>query len=100
MYKILFLMVLVSNATAEECRSSAVVRQFNKLHGFSRNPPGYVVDHKCPISVGGLDIVENMQYQTIADAKLKDKFERTPSGIAMFCNSSNSKPYRTVFNCK
>lgn len=100
MFKILMILALVGNAQAEECRSSSVVRQFNKLHGFSKNPPGYVVDHRCAIAVGGLDIIENMQYQTIAEAKLKDKIERTPSGIAMYCNSSNSKPYRTVFNCK
>jgi len=37
---------------------------------------GYVVDHKTPLACGGADSPENMQWQTSAEAKLKDRTER------------------------
>lgn len=38
---------------------------------------GYVVDHKIPLECGGPDSSSNMQWQTTADAKQKDKTERS-----------------------
>lgn len=38
--------------------------------------PGYVVDHVNPLECGGADAPSNMQWQTIADGKAKDKTER------------------------
>lgn len=38
--------------------------------------PGYVIDHVRPLECGGADAPENMQWQTIADGKAKDKTER------------------------
>jgi len=38
--------------------------------------PGYVIDHIDPLECGGADAPSNMQWQTIADAKAKDKTER------------------------
>lgn len=40
--------------------------------------PGYVKDHIIPLCLVGAkgDIVENLQWQTIADAKRKDRDER------------------------
>ena len=38
--------------------------------------PGYVVDHIIPLACGGLDHPSNMQWQTAADAKEKDRWER------------------------
>src|SRR4051812_8828732 len=38
--------------------------------------PGYVVDHIKPLCAGGADHPKNMQWQTIADAKVKDREER------------------------
>lgn len=38
--------------------------------------PGYVVDHIEPLCAGGADTAGNMQWQTIAEGKLKDKAER------------------------
>lgn len=38
--------------------------------------PGYVVDHIVPLCAGGVDNPTNMQWQTVADSKLKDKLER------------------------
>lgn len=37
--------------------------------------PGYVVDHVRPLACGGIDAPENMQWQTIAEGKLKDRRE-------------------------
>jgi len=38
--------------------------------------PGYVVDHVQALECGGADSPSNMQWQTIADGKAKDKTER------------------------
>ncbi len=37
---------------------------------------GYVIDHVKPLACGGADAAENMQWQTIAEGKAKDKWER------------------------
>lgn len=38
--------------------------------------PGYVVDHIEPLCAGGPDHPSNMQWQTVAEAKKKDRLER------------------------
>ncbi len=38
--------------------------------------PGYVIDHIRPLACGGADAPANMAWQTTADAKAKDKWER------------------------
>ena len=37
--------------------------------------PGYVIDHVKPLKRGGVDDPSNMQWQTKAEAKAKDKTE-------------------------
>ena len=37
--------------------------------------PGYVVDHVKPLKRGGADRPSNMQWQTVAEAKAKDRLE-------------------------
>jgi len=37
--------------------------------------PGYVIDHVIPLKRGGTDEPVNMQWQTTAAAKAKDKYE-------------------------
>jgi len=37
--------------------------------------PGYVIDHIKPLKRGGKDESANMQWQTIDDAKLKDRWK-------------------------
>jgi 5-methylcytosine-specific restriction endonuclease McrA len=37
---------------------------------------GYVIDHIKPLACGGADAPSNMQWQTVAAAKAKDKWER------------------------
>jgi len=43
-----------------------------KTYGSCR---GYVVDHVMPLKRGGADAPSNMQWQTKADAKAKDRWE-------------------------
>lgn len=38
---------------------------------------GYVIDHIRPLACGGVDAPTNMQWQTAAEGKAKDKWERT-----------------------
>jgi hypothetical protein len=37
--------------------------------------PGYLVDHIVPLKRGGADEPGNMQWQTVAEAKAKDRIE-------------------------
>lgn len=37
---------------------------------------GYVIDHVRPLACGGDDKPLNMQWQTVAEGKAKDKWER------------------------
>ena len=46
----------------------------------SRTCPGYVVDHVKPLVCGGADSPSNMQCQTTAQGKAKDKTERKGCG--------------------
>jgi hypothetical protein len=45
-----------------------------------RRMPGYIKDHIRALDCGGPDAVSNMQWQTVADAKAKDKWERKSCG--------------------
>jgi hypothetical protein len=38
--------------------------------------PGYVIDRVIPIACGGAEDPENMQWQTLAEAREKDRWER------------------------
>jgi hypothetical protein len=42
--------------------------------------PGYIKDHVVPRACGGPDAVANLQWQTKAAAKAKDKWERKGCG--------------------
>jgi hypothetical protein len=63
-------------------RNPAVGRAFERTHpcpstGRTSGPcPGYVRDHVIPLACGGPDSPSNLQWQTTADAKAKDRWER------------------------
>jgi hypothetical protein len=62
-------------------RSATAKHDFQKAHPCpstgktSGGCPGYVVDHVVPLKRGGADAPSNMQWQTKAAAKAKDKIE-------------------------
>lgn len=74
------------------CASAKIARSTTARHAFvkanacpateqNRLPcPGYVIDHIKALACGGDDAPHNMQWQTIADAKAKDKWERKECG--------------------
>lgn len=61
-------------------RSADAKRQFEKQSGHLNGWPGHVVDHIGPLACGGADSPSNMQWQTTAEGKAKDKVERTGCG--------------------
>jgi hypothetical protein len=56
-------------------RSSAAKNEFMRKTGYPHGRKGYVVDHIRPLKKGGCDCPSNMQWQTIEQAKAKDKWE-------------------------
>jgi hypothetical protein len=69
------------SASAKQPRLASVKREFQLTHPCpatgrtSGACPGYVKDHVVPLACGGPDAPSNMQWQTRADAKAKDKWE-------------------------
>jgi hypothetical protein len=67
---------------AREYRSREVAREFQREHPCpstgktSGACPGYRKDHIKPLACGGPDAVSNLQWQTIAAARAKDRWER------------------------
>jgi hypothetical protein len=57
-------------------RSAAARHAFARQTGHPNGRPGYVIDHIKPLACGGADAPSNMQWQTVAAAKAKDKVER------------------------
>lgn len=56
-------------------RSSSATNKFKQQTGYPNGRPGYIIDHIIPLKRGGADSPENMQWQTIEEAKAKDKIE-------------------------
>jgi len=56
-------------------RSKKSKQEFERLTGYPHGRPGYVVDHVVALKHGGVDCPCNMQWQTVEDAKAKDKWE-------------------------
>lgn len=67
-------------------RNHTAVAQFKRLNpcpanGARSGPcPGYVVDHVIPLCHCGADEPSNMQWQTVEEAKVKDRWERRICG--------------------
>jgi len=73
----------VTTAKPRIKRSPMARRQFESSHPCpstgvrSGACPGYVVDHVVPLACGGADAPHNMQWQTKAAGKAKDRWERS-----------------------
>lgn len=71
----------IGTAHATEHRSQAVLHAFQRAHPCPSTGrttgacPGWVKDHVVPLACGGRDAVANLQWQTTAAAKAKDKWE-------------------------
>lgn len=63
-------------------RSSQAKREFRKTEPCPATGettgacPGYVIDHVVALACGGEDDPSNMQWQTVAEAKAKDRWEQ------------------------
>ena len=57
-------------------RNNQARHAFMVRTGYPHGRQGYVVDHIVPLACGGADAPSNMQWQPVADAKVKDKVER------------------------
>lgn len=66
----------VRRANAYLKRSAAARSAFMRQTGYPHGRPGYIVDHIVPLACGGADAPSNMQWQTVAEAKAKDRVER------------------------
>ena len=77
-----FCLSLATPIEARIKRSQSAKVEFKREHpcpstGKAKGPcKGYVIDHINPLACGGPDVPSNMQWQTVADAKAKDKWER------------------------
>ena len=67
--------LLERDANGKIARSAAAKRAFMRKTGHPNGWPGHVVDHVVPLKRGGSDTAANMQWQTVEEAKAKDKWE-------------------------
>lgn len=73
---------LVLPSEARTKRSQSAKAEFKRQQpcpstGASRGPcSGWVIDHIKALACDGADHPSNMQWQTVADARAKDKWER------------------------
>lgn len=76
----------ITPAEARIKRSQSAKVEFKQQHpcpasGARKGPcKGYVIDHVKALACGGADAPGNMQWQTIAEGKAKDKWERRGCG--------------------
>ena len=76
------LMLAIATAPAAKIKRSAkAVAMFKQAHhcpstGLPRGRcPGWIVDHIVALKRGGADLPCNMQWQTVIEAKSKDRWE-------------------------
>jgi hypothetical protein len=78
---LLVLSLLLAVGVEAASRSAAAKAEFQRAQpcpatGQARGKcPGYVIDHVQPLCAGGADAPGNMQWQSMANAKAKDREE-------------------------
>ena len=78
---LLIALVVLTTSNVEAKRAGSAKAEFQRMNhcpatGERRGRcPGYVIDHVQPLCAGGRDRPGNMQWQTSADAKVKDRIE-------------------------
>jgi uncharacterized membrane protein len=88
---------MTANAEAGQARSQQAINGFKSqqpcpVTGNSSGPcPGYIIDHKTALACGGEDAPSNMQWQTVAEAKAKDKWERKDCSTGELIDARYSK---------
>jgi hypothetical protein len=76
------LLLFALTCSARTHRSAKVRRDFQRISPCpstgqrSGTCPGYIKDHIKPLCAGGPDAISNMQWQSVAAAKVKDRWER------------------------
>jgi hypothetical protein len=76
------LLAMPLTAEARQARSQVAKNIFKAGHPCPSNGnrrgscPGYVIDHVVALACGGADAPYNMQWQSIAEGKAKDGWER------------------------
>jgi hypothetical protein len=63
-------------ANGRIARSQDARKEFMRQTGYPKGRKGYIIDHVVPLECGGADAPTNMQWQTIQEAKIKDRTER------------------------
>lgn len=78
----LVLILAINPAIAQSKRSYHAIKEFKLKNPCPANGrykgrcEGYVIDHVKPLACGGLDTPKNMQWQTMQEARAKDRWER------------------------
>lgn len=76
------LLLILASACPHPHRSEAPKIAFAHLHACPSTGlhiphcPGYVIDHIVPLCACGPDAPSNMQWQSLAASKVKDRLER------------------------
>ena len=74
-------LLLGAETQAHPPRSASAKHQFRKANPCPTSShtrgkcPGHVIDHVVPLCAGGADNPQNMQWQTVHDARVKDREE-------------------------
>ena len=104
---VVFIMLACSfDASARQHRSAAAKHAFRVEHpcpltGQVRGKcPGYVIDHIKPLACGGPDEPSNMQWQTTAEAKAKDRWERNQCKFSKKIHMSGSSYINNINNLR
>ena len=73
--------LLMAYADSRTFHSASANAEFKRLHpcpateARTGRAAAYVIDHVIPLACGGPDAPSNMQWQTVLEAKAKDRWE-------------------------